>query len=278
MFCPNRECPNAETTGEPAEYREGIVVCADCGATLVEAPPEWPEDEIVFESFVPVMTLDGAAMVSFAKSLLEAADIRFVVSNEQMQDLFGVGRFGTGWSVVTGAPVVLVEPSRADEARDLLATMSVDPEFADFRRRVTRFERAHGYYILDIVSIAALRGEGKSQEEILDWVFGYFDDQSVPPLDEPRSDRSWEQHEVSASAAEAEAVAAFVGGKGIGHSRSTIPPSTARELWGELSSFFSDRPRFYAGMAFGDREYAFSRGVVILDEEHAGILWIVEDD
>src|SRR3972149_4365290 len=32
MYCPNPDCPHAQQTGEPAEYREGVAQCPDCGA------------------------------------------------------------------------------------------------------------------------------------------------------------------------------------------------------------------------------------------------------
>jgi hypothetical protein len=122
MYCPNRNCPHAEATGEPAEYRADITTCRDCGSSLVEAEPVWPA-EVEWEEFVPVLELQGAAMVSFVKSLLQSEGIRFFIKNEHVQDFFGIGRFGTGFSPITGAPVVFVEPTRADEAKELLAAI-----------------------------------------------------------------------------------------------------------------------------------------------------------
>lgn len=278
MFCPNRECPNVESTGEPAEYREGIQTCADCGATLVEAQPTWTEESVDFEAFVPVVTLYDMATLLFAKSLLEGAGIRYYVQNEQVQDLFGLGRLGTGFSTISGAPVVLVEPSRAEEGSELMATLNVDPEFSDLRRRINVHERADGYYLIDLVSIAALRDEGRSQEEILDWVLEYFDDQPWPPPDERLASSSWEEHAASRSRAEEEAVAALVGGMFVGHSRDTVSPDEARELWKEFESFFPEEPQYYVELGLGDRDNVYSRGVVILDRERAGILWVVESD
>jgi hypothetical protein len=36
--------------------------------------------------------------------------------------------------------------------------------------------------------------------------------------------------------------------------------------------------RFYLNMGLGDPKYVFSHGAAIVDEERAGILWIVESD
>ena len=40
MYCPNRECPDFQESGEPGEYRDGMRVCPKCGAELVAAVPE----------------------------------------------------------------------------------------------------------------------------------------------------------------------------------------------------------------------------------------------
>lgn len=128
MYCPNRDCPHAQATGEPAHYRPGLSQCADCGSILVENSPEWPIEEVGYQEYVPVRTLDGAAMVSFVQSLLQSTGIRFFIKNERVQDLFGIGRFGTGFSPITGAPVVFVEPTKAEEARELLAAIDEETE------------------------------------------------------------------------------------------------------------------------------------------------------
>jgi hypothetical protein len=92
----------------------------DVAALLAEAERERatvPEDSPPFER---VMDLPDPAVLAVAKSLLEEAGIPFFVKNEETQSLFGWGRLGTGYNVITGPPVVMVDPSRADEARELL--------------------------------------------------------------------------------------------------------------------------------------------------------------
>jgi hypothetical protein len=39
VFCPNPKCAHARDTGKPAEYREGITTCPECGAKLVPKRP-----------------------------------------------------------------------------------------------------------------------------------------------------------------------------------------------------------------------------------------------
>ena len=127
MYCPNPDCPHAIKTGESAEYRGGFTHCRDCGSTLVETKPVKSEDFCSYEEFVPVFKIGNAALVPFVKSLLQSADIRFFVKGERVQDLFGFGRFGPGFNLITGPPTVYVEPDRAEEARELLDDIEEDP-------------------------------------------------------------------------------------------------------------------------------------------------------
>ena len=134
MYCPKQDCPHAKRTGQPAEFQPGVIECSDCGSALVEAEPVWPDEvpdestdeQMEWAAFVPVLTLQGAATVSVAKSLLQSAGIRFFIKNEQVQDLFGVGQLGSGFNAITGAPVVLVEPERAEEVAELLASLEAE--------------------------------------------------------------------------------------------------------------------------------------------------------
>ena len=126
MYCPNPECPHAQRTGEPAEYREGVTQCQDCGSALVEAPPE--RERVEHEELVPVFEITNAALVPFVESLLTSANIRYFIKGERVQDIFGWGRFGSGFSLIAGPPVVYVEPDHADEARELLADVRSAPE------------------------------------------------------------------------------------------------------------------------------------------------------
>ena len=73
-----------------------------------------------------MLTPRGAATVSFVKSLLQSAGIQFVIKNEGVQDLFGIGRIGTGFNVLAGAPAVYVELTRAEEAAELLASIEAE--------------------------------------------------------------------------------------------------------------------------------------------------------
>ncbi len=108
MFCPS--CGS--------EYREGFSSCADCEVPLVDSPPaeSHPDPgyvETVFASGDPVALLT-------ARSLLDEAGIPYLTRGEGIQDLFGMGRLGTGFSILAGAVEIQVGAHRAQEAADLL--------------------------------------------------------------------------------------------------------------------------------------------------------------
>ena len=110
MFCPS--CGS--------EYREGFSSCADCEVPLVDAPvppseahPDPGDVETVFATGDPVALLT-------AKSLLDEAGIPYLTRGEGIQDLFGMGRLGTGFSILAGAVEIQVGAHRAQEAADLL--------------------------------------------------------------------------------------------------------------------------------------------------------------
>jgi hypothetical protein len=57
---------------------------------------------------------------SILSSLLEKANIRFYVKNSKVQDLFGWGRFGTGYNLVTGPMILQVEKKHFLKARGIV--------------------------------------------------------------------------------------------------------------------------------------------------------------
>ena len=76
-------CPNCRT-----EYREGITVCADCGAALVAElplkPVEMPELVTVFET-------RDISLLLLAKSMLDEAGIEYVAKGELPLEQLSVG-------------------------------------------------------------------------------------------------------------------------------------------------------------------------------------------
>lgn len=76
--------------------------------------PGGPEGEPV-----PCVTLYDVGLLPLIKSLLDAAGIRYFVKHETIQNFLSWGAI-FGFNPVAGPPVVMVEASREDEARELL--------------------------------------------------------------------------------------------------------------------------------------------------------------
>lgn len=77
-----------------------------------------PKDE---PAFVAVMTVHDEALLPIVHSMLEASGIPFDIRNEQTQNLIGA-------APRINPAVVMVDATRADEARELLAPLSVPLE------------------------------------------------------------------------------------------------------------------------------------------------------
>ena len=69
---------------------------------------------------VAVMRINNTTLIPIVKSLLGAAQIRYFIKNERAHDLVGYARLTTGGYNSWWQPEVLVEASRAEEARELL--------------------------------------------------------------------------------------------------------------------------------------------------------------
>lgn len=107
----------SQFSGSPAE-------CPACGAALVPAPGPPPDPDI---ELVTVFRTGDAGLIPLAKSLLESEGIEYLVRGETVQDLFGSGRVGAGFNIVTGPAEFVVRQPDADRARDLLQELSVPP-------------------------------------------------------------------------------------------------------------------------------------------------------
>ena len=51
-----------------------------------------------------VLKTVNQASITFAKSLLEDAGIKYFIKNEGSQNLFGAGQIGTGYNPIAGVP------------------------------------------------------------------------------------------------------------------------------------------------------------------------------
>ena len=122
MFCPNCR----------VEYREGFERCSDCRVALVEELPEEVEPAphpdlrlvTVWETYDPMA-------LSFAKSILESAGVRFVSPNENYLRLSGITSPLLGVSPVFGSFFLQVAEEDAETARELLAEVEERRTFDD---------------------------------------------------------------------------------------------------------------------------------------------------
>ena len=124
MICP----------GCKGEYVDGIEECPTCGVALVEDAAGGGADAAQ-DGPVVVFSSTSASLVAIAKSILIDAGIEFGVAGEQVQDLFGYGRFPVGASVIAGPITVCVRTEDAPDARELLSNVSSDPSASSLDTR-----------------------------------------------------------------------------------------------------------------------------------------------
>jgi hypothetical protein len=76
--------------------------------------------------FVTVFETGNQALIAVAKSILDGAEIPYLVKGENLQSLFGMGQIGTGYNLLVGP--VQIQVTREDEstAKELLADVAED--------------------------------------------------------------------------------------------------------------------------------------------------------
>jgi hypothetical protein len=109
-------CPQCRS-----EYREGFTHCADCDVDLVpvaEPDPTGAEPDI---QLVKIYEGGDAAVLPVVESVLRDSGIEFLTRGEALQDLFALGRFGTGSNNAIGPVEFWVRAEDEATARELLA-------------------------------------------------------------------------------------------------------------------------------------------------------------
>ena len=115
MFCP--QCRS--------EYREGFTRCESCDVPLVAVlPPETGDPSE--RDLVTVFETGDPGLLAMAHSILDEAQVPYLTQGEGIQDLFGVGRLGTGFNILTGPVHILVERASEAEVRQLLDGLEED--------------------------------------------------------------------------------------------------------------------------------------------------------
>ncbi len=110
-----------------SEFGGSPEACPGCGVALAAAPGPPPNPDI---ELVSIFRTGDAGLIPLAKSLLDSENIEYLVRGEAVQDLFGSGRLGAGYNIVTGPAEFVVRQADADRARALLAdlTSSTTPD------------------------------------------------------------------------------------------------------------------------------------------------------
>ncbi len=113
-FCP--ECG--------LECGDDVAVCRGCGAALTRDPPVLPpKPEAEWLDLETVLETSDPALLTVARSLLEAEGIPCFPRGELLQELLGCGRLPSGINLVTDPVQLQVPGDRSAEARELLAAV-----------------------------------------------------------------------------------------------------------------------------------------------------------
>lgn len=83
----------------------------------------WPSKVSEEPTFVTVFTTGDPALIALIKSLLKESQIPYSLKGEGVQDLFGIGRLGAGYNIITGPVQIQVPTQWAQEARELLSDL-----------------------------------------------------------------------------------------------------------------------------------------------------------
>ncbi len=80
------------------------------------------------EKLVTVFKSGHEGLIAIVKSLLDEAEIKYLVKNEGVQDLFGIGVFGTGFNPLTGPIQIQVLPEDEATAKEILKDVEASEE------------------------------------------------------------------------------------------------------------------------------------------------------
>lgn len=86
----------------------------------------WPSKLAEEDPWITIVETGDPGQIAFIKSLFQDAEIPLMVKGEGVQDLFGMGRLGSGYNFITGPVQLQVPASRMEEAQDLLGTLETE--------------------------------------------------------------------------------------------------------------------------------------------------------
>jgi len=97
-------------------YPDGTDECCECGGVLVVVD----DSERDFDDYISVFATDDPVAMGVAESLLEEADISYFAKGDELQDAFGPGHVGLGFSPVAGPMEIQVSEEDTEEALTIL--------------------------------------------------------------------------------------------------------------------------------------------------------------
>lgn len=157
-------------------------------------------------------------------------------------------------------------------------TSIVSIAFENLKSEIESYPRLSGYYLIKLVDITDVRRSNSSEEDLIDKIFQYFDDQKWPPKEERPADQKWADYVVDRETALSHAVQTLEAGPKKGHLRPTIEARLANLFFTRFDAMFDEPKSYYIGMGLGNQEYVFCEGVAIVSTARAGLLWVVEGD
>jgi len=86
---------------------------------------EHSQSEAEKQDFITILKTGDQVKISMAKAILDAENIVYLVKNEIVQDLFGLGKVG-GYNYLLGPMELQVENDRVEEAKKLLANLTAN--------------------------------------------------------------------------------------------------------------------------------------------------------
>jgi hypothetical protein len=116
MFCP--ECGD--------EYRDGFEKCGYCGVPLVHTLPD--EEQAPPEEMAVLLKTPDVGKLAIVKSVLESADIPFLVQGEDAVSLFPTAYSSGFFNPEAHGAEVLVRKMDLDAAKELLESAEPDLE------------------------------------------------------------------------------------------------------------------------------------------------------
>ena len=83
----------------------------------------WPSQAGEEDPWTTIYRTGDPGEIALIKSIFNEEKIPLLVKGEGVQDLFGIGRLGTGYNMITGPVEIQVPESCMAQSRELLETM-----------------------------------------------------------------------------------------------------------------------------------------------------------